>query len=404
MNPSEVGMGGGRRISVFLKGNGDLADSLLAMGEGGQKIETGLRQLLHSSYGGQLEVEIFHEPSGPLGTLLRPAVPQPDLPGRFGGGSQFALAPVTKLFERTCDVVVFSLEADIARPVWRHRKTGVHVSPPAERDRERGGQGLSEEYELQGLVAVEDFQRDFTRLVQDIKKRLAAHVIVFNCSTFDPHDRGRNYFGVPDTPALRALKFNHALIEISAQEGISIVDVDRLIAEMGGESNVTRAFEYSPRAHELIRDEFVRILHDIALFQNRPYLKLVTPLLDDQMTGGVVRKWHKKEGDQVDYGDDLVDVECELVLSAAYRAFADQAAGEGPGGERGRRKMTVTARVVSSDAGVLRRIRLAEGSYGTVGSVLAVLSTVDDGRPAPADKELAGISQFRVVTNVIHGV
>ena len=66
MKPSDVKMGGNSRISVFLKGNDDLADSLLAIGEGGKKLTKGLRQRVDEAYAGRFEIEIFQEPSGPI--------------------------------------------------------------------------------------------------------------------------------------------------------------------------------------------------------------------------------------------------------------------------------------------------------------------------------------------------
>lgn len=243
MKPAEIKMGGNRSISVFLKGNEDLADSLLAIGEGGHKIAKGLRQRVSEAYEGRFEIEIFQEASGSSGLLRAPSSPdrcstrEPE-----GDRSPMGPAPPTALFQRAPDVVVFSLEPAITQPPW---------------------------------IPVEEFRREFARLVAEIKGRLAAHVIVFNCFAFDPDDRTRNYCGVQDTPALRALRLNLALIDISTEAGISIVDVDRILTELGGASHATTAFRYSPQACELIRDEFLRILQDIGFFERRPLVMQV---------------------------------------------------------------------------------------------------------------------------------
>lgn len=234
-------MGGKQNLSVFLKGNEDLADSLLAIGEGGQKLARGLRQRVSEAYEGRFDVKTFHERSGPSELLLAPSLSSSlehrSLADSEGNPSLMALASPTRLFQVASDIVVFSLEPEIT-----------------------------------GLVPVERFRQEFPQLVADIKERLAAHVIVFNCFTFDPDDHTCNYHGAQDTQALRALKLNLALIDISTEEGISIVDVDRILAELGGASNVTEAFRYSPQACELIRDEFLRILQDIGFFERRPLL------------------------------------------------------------------------------------------------------------------------------------
>ena len=282
MKLGDVKMGGNRSISVFLKGNEDLADSLLAIGEGGQKLANGLRQRVNEAYEGRFEVEIFQEPSGPTELLLASSSPSSSghycLAGSEGNPSLMDLAPPTRLFQHASDVVVFSLEPEITRPLWSHKKTSFRVSPHPGWEREWSPdqkQSFSDHYEPQGLVPVERFRQGFARLAAEIKERMAAHIIVFNCFTFDPDDHTRSYFGVQDTPALRALKFNLALIDISTEEGISIVDVDRVLAELGGASHVTNAFRYSPQACELIRDEFFRVLQDIGFFEHRPLVMQV---------------------------------------------------------------------------------------------------------------------------------
>lgn len=267
-------MGGNANISVFLKGNEDLADMLLAVGEGGQKLAKGLRQRVKEAYEGRFDIEFFREPSGPAELLL--ASGSPSARERQAGPED--LDPPTRLFEQAADVVVFSLEPEITHSLWVDRKTGRRVSVPPEREREWSAgqrQSFSEDYEPQGLIPVERFQQEFARLVAEIKERLAAHIIVFNCFTYDPDDRTRGYSGVQDTPALRALKLNLALIDISTDAGISIVDVDRVMAELGGASHVSKAFRYSPQACELIRDEFFRVLQDIGFFERRPLVMQV---------------------------------------------------------------------------------------------------------------------------------
>lgn len=273
-------LGGNPRISIFLRGDESLTDSLIAIGQGGRKLEKGLRERVREAYGGKFEADIVGEPSGPAGILLDWQAPDPgrQSPADPDGGCFPGLAGATRLFQQTPDVVVFSVEPDVCRPVWRQKSTGLRVCPPPgwERDWSPDQRRLfAELHELEGLVPVEQFRREFSRLVAGIKARLAAHVIVFNCFAFDPRERTRNYAGVPDTIALRALKFNLALIDISTDEGISIVDIDRLLTEVGGESHVAEVFDYSPRACELIRDEFLRVLQDIGFFESRPLIMQV---------------------------------------------------------------------------------------------------------------------------------
>jgi pyruvate/2-oxoglutarate dehydrogenase complex dihydrolipoamide acyltransferase (E2) component len=118
--------------------------------------------------------------------------------------------------------------------------------------------------------------------------------------------------------------------------------------------------------------------------------KLKTPLVDPQMQGAIVSKWHKAKGDHVGYGDDVVDLKVELALSAAgsWRNAAKSA-------------IVIIARVTSSDVGVLRRIEAEEGDRREAGSLLAVLSTADHASKDIFNEDLSGASEFRVVANLV---
>ena len=141
------------------------------------------------------------------------------------------------------------------------------------------------------------------------------------------------------------------------------------------------------------------------------FFKLVMPSVDRLMKGGVVDKWHKTEGDHVDYGDDLVDVKVEITMSVLDRGSMDQRIRLLKDGGTVRdkdlayitneRALILVARVTSSDVGVLRRIETKEGTYGEVGSLLAILSIGDHGSTNPLDEDLREASEFRVVTNVV---
>lgn len=283
MKPREGKSGGNPDISIFLSGSGAPADSLLSLGEGGGQLSKGLRQRVNEVYEGRFNVSISHEAAGGASELLLASFSPPLQGSAAPAGPQddpraLELAPSTRLFELPSDIVVFSVEPEITRPVWRHRKTGIRVFPPREWERDWPADKkkcFSLAYEPEGLVSADRFRQEFARLVAEIKERVGAHIIVFNAFAYDPDDRTRNYFGVQDTPALRALKFNLALIDISTEEGISIVDVDRILAEMGGGAHAVGAFRHSQEACELLRDEFLRIMQEIGFFEHRPLVAQV---------------------------------------------------------------------------------------------------------------------------------
>jgi hypothetical protein len=108
-----------------------------------------------------------------------------------------------------------------------------------------------------------------------VKDKLGAHVLIYNVSTVEPDDHLHNYHGRHDTWGLRAHKFNLALMELSVLDGISIIDVERLVAERGAGRHVLRAGRYSLEVSEAVRHELLRVLEDIGFFESRPLVMQV---------------------------------------------------------------------------------------------------------------------------------
>lgn len=134
------------------------------------------------------------------------------------------------------------------------------------------------------------------------------------------------------------------------------------------------------------------------------------PTVDRLMQGGVILRWHRIEGDSVGCGDDLCDIEFELPMSVFACSMEEKLAFLERGGTARNfvqapatrsRPMILVARVTSSEEGVVREIRLREGSYGDVGSLLAVLSTQDKKNMLIEEAELRKASEFRVVANLV---
>jgi hypothetical protein len=140
------------------------------------------------------------------------------------------------------------------------------------------------------------------------------------------------------------------------------------------------------------------------------FFKLTMPAVDRLMKGGVVGKWHKAEGEHVNYGDDLVDVKVELTMSAIDASLEQRIRLiEDSGAMRDKnlacatvaKAIVLIARLTSSDVGVLRRIETKEGIYGEVGSLLAILSTEDHGATVPLAEDLREACELRVVANLV---
>jgi hypothetical protein len=223
-----------QELKIFIKANDDVRDCLLSRRDGGRKLSEGLKELVHEKYEGRFRLAILTESAPTISEVL----------------AQVEFAPpdqgTTRLVSERPDIILLSLEADVS---WKE-----------------DGEVLDRERLLQDLVAV----------INLLRERVGAHLLCFNVPTFDPGDTTANYAAAfYGTPSLRAHGADLALLEASLQEGISIVDVDRLLAELGAARHLGQMFDYSPEACEAVCAEVLRILEDYGFFEDRPIVMQV---------------------------------------------------------------------------------------------------------------------------------
>jgi hypothetical protein len=215
---AETKLGGGSPLSVFVKAGDDVVDSLFSTREGGAKSTVGLRDLIREQYDGAYEVAL----------TLEPPEPAPELADGLD-----------RLVAAQPDVVVFSLSADLA-------------------------------------TAPDDFYEAMSGVVRLLKASTDTRIIFYNCSSVDPHETTINYHVTPDPPSLQVHRLNHRLLELSISEGISIIDADRVVAELGGEMHVRGGLlDYSVAVCEALCRELARVLADYGFFERRPLLPQV---------------------------------------------------------------------------------------------------------------------------------
>lgn len=268
-----------KTIRIFIKGNDDITDSLLSLQYGGQKIARGLHELIDEKYHGAFSIEVIREPFGHSDLIIQQLgiVPEELLQMELDNKENFITTQFkSRLFEEQGNVVVFSMQPDITHLLWKHRQKGYLFYPHpnwGEKWTSKQKQWLQENFFPVEFIQVQQFKDNFIKIIRAIKECLKAHVIMYNCSSFDPEDKQSNYYKRhDDTLAVRIQKFNLALMDISVLEGISIIDVDRLIAELGGGRHVLQCLSYSNEAYHAICQEFQRILKDIGFFENRPLI------------------------------------------------------------------------------------------------------------------------------------
>jgi hypothetical protein len=133
--------------------------------------------------------------------------------------------------------------------------------------------------------------------------------------------------------------------------------------------------------------------------------KLVIPYVDRMIENGVITKWHKQEGEWVNYGDDLFDLKADAVkflrragspLKILKNPFKIKAIGK-----HFRHNRISVVRFTASDTGFLRAIYVKEGERRAVGDLLAALST-DENEPIHRDDPtFKDATEFRLASNII---
>jgi hypothetical protein len=122
--------------------------------------------------------------------------------------------------------------------------------------------------------SISRIEAELTALIEHIKSNLGAHILIANLSTVDPENPFFTLKGQIQEPlSLLAHRLNLMLIRVSHATGISIVDVDRRIAETGGSSTVTGPGTYSAVGSQLIRDEILRVIQDYGFLDDRPLME-----------------------------------------------------------------------------------------------------------------------------------
>lgn len=276
-------MGGKPLLRVFLKADDAVTDSLLPRREEGGRLEHGVRDVLKERYQSAFDFELLQEPCGRtdlfLQQLSQVAVPESlRQEARAHGLNFLAEESRTQALAEQPDVLLLSLQPEVEHSLWQHRQSGYLVDLPAQwEDRCTAAQRewILQAFSSTGLLSVDQFRANMLQIIQAVKEQMNAHLLVYNCSSVDPEDQVHNYHGVEDTMPVRVHRFNLALMQLSMLEGVSIIDVERLVAQLGGEQHVKARFCYSNEALTSMAYELLRVLDDIGFFENRPLVMQV---------------------------------------------------------------------------------------------------------------------------------
>ncbi len=257
-----------KRLTLFLKGNVDLRDSLHSCRIADKLVWNGINDALRTSHPGCL-ARVKHETWTRSDALLQStgAVPEQlkarNLPlGPYPVASQFSRA----VFEKPADAIILSVQADAGTHLVRHRRDGF-LFYPSETEQWRGEDRdwLKSEFESAPLLDVAESMGNFATIIEKIRERNEAPILIYNMSPVTPGEMIHCHQGFDDVYSSRIRRFNLGLIELSEKTGISIIDVDSLLARKGTDALKVDTLHLKPEAYELIAAEVVRVLDDLGV-------------------------------------------------------------------------------------------------------------------------------------------
>ncbi|GBQ87141.1 hypothetical protein AA13595_2085 [Gluconacetobacter johannae DSM 13595] len=260
-----------KRLTLFAKGNVDVHDALHSCRIGGTVQWNGINEILRGSYPG-LSTRLRHETLTRSDAVLAAtgAVPaslaERTLPlGNYPPTSQFS----TAVFTTPADAIFLSILPDVATELVRHRTEGYFLYPAdaatwAEADR----RWLRSEFEAVGFLTVEQSMDNLAQIVERLRQERDVPILVHNLSSVVPGDGVHCYLGLDETFSTRIRRFNLALVELSATLGISIVDVDAVIARHGADKLKLDTFHLTPEGYRRVAEDAVRVLDDLGVFDS----------------------------------------------------------------------------------------------------------------------------------------
>lgn len=253
------------RLTIIAKGNGDVRSSLHALHENDAVTWNGLNALVRDRHPGWV-VRVVHETMTRSDALLAPASgPPPSLAERVLPLGPFSIAAQfqTELFAGNADVVVLSIQPDVMNRVVRHRAEG-HLFYPydAEAWTADDRRWLVDRYLPEASLDPQDSMANLTEIIARIRQRANPLILIYNLSPIVPWERLHCYQGLSETLAERIRRFNLALVELSRRTGVSIVDVESVVARAGADRVKLDAILLNAEGCGLVAAEVLRILED----------------------------------------------------------------------------------------------------------------------------------------------
>ena len=262
-----------RRLNLFLKGNLDLRDTLHTLRLNGTVCWNGLNEVLRAR-NPAVSCRIAHETWTRSDALLAATGQTPagllerSLPlGSYPVASQFSVA----LFEARPDAFVLSIQPDVMGFMLRHRDEGYLLHAV---DFERWPKDelawLRAAFELLPRLEVAASMANLERIVTRCRAGSDAPILIYNLSPVVPGEAIHCHAALEDILATRIRRFNLGLIELSQRTGISIIDVETIVARHGADRLKIDALHLNAEGCRLVAEEVARVLDDLGCFGERP--------------------------------------------------------------------------------------------------------------------------------------
>jgi hypothetical protein len=256
------------RIRIFAKANVDVHDSLHSFRLNNELKWNGLNAAFRALKP-DVTARLTHETFTRSDAVLLADGRAPDALearhlelGAYPLASQFSDA----LFRTPADAFVLSIQADVTTGLMRS-KTDGYLFYPSETSRWSADDRawLKSEFTYVEPLSPDASADNILKIIERIRETSDRPILIYNVSSYVPGESLHCYEFIGTTLSSRIKQYNCNLIEISGQTGISIVDVDRLVAGEGAAGMKIDVLHLNARGYELIGREVVRILDDIGV-------------------------------------------------------------------------------------------------------------------------------------------
>lgn len=188
----------------------------------------------------------------------------------------FVAHPLTSQFETELlsvevDAIILSILPDVMNSLVRHPRDGYRFYPEGwERWPAEDQAWLRRTFVPEPPLSPDESMASFANVIHAVRARRSTPVLVYNMSPIVPGERIRSYAAdVADATeclSVRIRRFNLALVELSRQLDVPIVDVDAIVARAGADRTKVDVVHLTGEGHGLVAAEVRATLEELGVF------------------------------------------------------------------------------------------------------------------------------------------